>query len=34
VQRVPVRIRVHAIPAGVSLRPGMSVELEVDTNRG
>jgi membrane fusion protein, multidrug efflux system len=33
VQRVPVRVRVHALPAGIELRPGMSVELSVDTNR-
>ena len=32
VQRVPVRIRVHEVPSGISLRPGMSVDLEVDTN--
>jgi membrane fusion protein (multidrug efflux system) len=31
VQRVPVRVRVHAVPDGVVLRPGMSVELMVDT---
>jgi membrane fusion protein, multidrug efflux system len=31
VQRVPVRIRVRDVPAGVSLRPGMSVDLEIDT---
>lgn len=31
VQRVPVRIRLHEVPAGVTLRPGMSVELTVDT---
>ncbi|HVU03293.1 MAG TPA: HlyD family secretion protein [Polyangiaceae bacterium] len=31
VQRVPVRIKVHDVPAGVSLRPGMSVDLTVDT---
>ena len=31
VQRVPVRIRVHGLPRGVELRPGMSVELTVDT---
>ena len=34
VQRVPVRIRVHEVPPSVELRPGMSVELRVDTNRG
>jgi membrane fusion protein (multidrug efflux system) len=32
VQRVPVRIRVPDLPEGVALRPGMSVELTVDTN--
>jgi membrane fusion protein, multidrug efflux system len=32
VQRVPVRVRVTDLPEGVSLRPGMSVELTVDTN--
>jgi membrane fusion protein (multidrug efflux system) len=31
VQRVPVRVHVHDAPAGVALRPGMSVELTVDT---
>jgi membrane fusion protein (multidrug efflux system) len=31
VQRVPVRIRLREVPAGVVLRPGMSVELTVDT---
>lgn len=31
VQRVPVRIRVLDVPAGVALRPGMSVDLEIDT---
>ncbi|HEX5659883.1 MAG TPA: HlyD family secretion protein [Polyangiales bacterium] len=32
VQRVPVRIHVRSVPHGLSLRPGMSVELDVDTN--
>jgi membrane fusion protein (multidrug efflux system) len=32
VQRVPVRIRVRDVPEGISLRPGMSVNLEIDTN--
>jgi len=32
VQRVPVRVRLHEVPKGLSLRPGMSVELEVNTN--
>jgi membrane fusion protein (multidrug efflux system) len=31
VQRVPVRVRVDALPTGIVLRPGMSVELTVDT---
>jgi membrane fusion protein (multidrug efflux system) len=31
VQRVPVRIRLHDLPAGVALRPGMSVDATVDT---
>ncbi len=31
VQRVPVRVRVDALPSGVVLRPGMSVELTVNT---
>jgi membrane fusion protein (multidrug efflux system) len=31
VQRVPVRIRVREVPAGVALRPGMSAEITVDT---
>jgi membrane fusion protein (multidrug efflux system) len=31
VQRVPVRIHVRDVPAGVVLRPGMSVDLTVDT---
>jgi membrane fusion protein (multidrug efflux system) len=33
VQRVPVRIRVHALPPDVTLRPGMSVDLTIDTRR-
>ena len=33
VQRVPVRIRVHDAPAGIALRPGMSVDLTVDTRK-
>jgi membrane fusion protein (multidrug efflux system) len=33
VQRVPVRIRVLNLPKNVSLRPGMSVELKVDTRK-
>jgi len=31
VQRVPVRVRVSELPRGVTLRPGMSVELTVNT---
>jgi membrane fusion protein (multidrug efflux system) len=31
VQRMPVRVSVHDVPAGVSLRPGMSVELTINT---
>ncbi len=31
VQRVPVRVRVDTLPNGIVLRPGMSVELTVDT---
>ncbi len=33
VQRLPVRIRLHDIPAGITLRPGMSVDLTVDTRK-
>ncbi|HEY2405066.1 MAG TPA: HlyD family secretion protein [Polyangiaceae bacterium] len=33
VQRVPVRIHVRDLPAGIALRPGMSVELSVDTRK-
>ncbi len=33
VQRLPVRIRLHEIPAGIALRPGMSVDLTVDTRK-
>jgi membrane fusion protein (multidrug efflux system) len=33
VQRMPVRVSVGPVPAGVALRPGMSVELTVDTRR-
>jgi membrane fusion protein (multidrug efflux system) len=33
VQRVPVRIRLHDVPQSVLLRPGMSVELSVDTRK-
>lgn len=31
VQRVPVRVRLHDVPPSVTLRPGMSVELAVNT---
>jgi membrane fusion protein (multidrug efflux system) len=31
VQRVPVRIRIREVPAGVALRPGLSAEVSVDT---
>ncbi|MFT3766856.1 MAG: HlyD family secretion protein [Minicystis sp.] len=33
VQRVPVRVRLKDVPTGVSLRPGLSVELVVDTGK-
>jgi membrane fusion protein (multidrug efflux system) len=33
VQRVPVRVRIEDVPANVALRPGMSVELVVDTKK-
>lgn len=33
VQRVPVRIKLHAPPQGVVLRPGMSVIANVDTRK-
>ena len=33
VQRVPVRIHLKDVPAGLALRPGMSVDLVVDTNK-
>jgi membrane fusion protein, multidrug efflux system len=33
VQRVPVRIHVKEIPSGIMLRPGMSVDVSVDTNK-
>lgn len=33
VQRVPVRVRLHEPPAGFPLRPGMSVDLTVDTRK-
>jgi membrane fusion protein (multidrug efflux system) len=31
VQRLPVRVHIAALPKGVALRPGMSVDLTVDT---
>ncbi|HEY6458850.1 MAG TPA: HlyD family efflux transporter periplasmic adaptor subunit, partial [Polyangiaceae bacterium] len=31
VQRLPVRVRVDALPPGVDLRPGLSVDATVDT---
>jgi membrane fusion protein (multidrug efflux system) len=33
VQRVPVRIRLKEIPSGIALRPGMSVDVSVDTTK-
>lgn len=33
VQRLPVRVRLHEIPTGLALRPGMSVDLTVDTRK-
>jgi len=33
VQRVPVRVKLLDVPAGIVLRPGMSVDLTVDTNK-
>jgi len=33
VQRLPVRVHIAALPTGVQLRPGMSVDLTVDTTR-
>ena len=33
VQRLPVRVKLTDMPAGVALRPGMSVDLVVDTNK-
>jgi membrane fusion protein (multidrug efflux system) len=33
VQRLPVRVRLHDLPAGIALRPGMSVDLTVDTRK-
>ncbi len=33
VQRLPVRVRLSALPPGIVLRPGMSVDLTVDTRK-
>jgi membrane fusion protein (multidrug efflux system) len=33
VQRVPVRVHLENLPEGIALRPGMSVDLTVDTNK-
>jgi membrane fusion protein (multidrug efflux system) len=33
VQRLPVRVRLHDVPPGIALRPGMSVDLTVDTRK-
>jgi membrane fusion protein (multidrug efflux system) len=33
VQRVPVRVKLRDLPQGVALRPGMSVELTIDTRK-
>jgi membrane fusion protein, multidrug efflux system len=33
VQRLPVRVRLHHLPLGITLRPGMSVALTVDTRK-
>jgi membrane fusion protein (multidrug efflux system) len=33
VQRLPVRVRLHELPPGIALRPGMSVDLTVDTRK-
>jgi membrane fusion protein (multidrug efflux system) len=33
VQRVPVKIKLHDLPAGVDLRPGMSVDATIDTRK-
>ncbi|HWZ88057.1 MAG TPA: HlyD family secretion protein [Polyangiaceae bacterium] len=33
VQRLPVRVRLREVPAGIALRPGMSVDLTVDTRK-
>ena len=33
VQRLPVRVRLHGVPPGITLRPGMSVDLTVNTRK-
>ncbi|MEI9938220.1 MAG: HlyD family secretion protein [Pseudomonadota bacterium] len=33
VQRLPVRVRLRELPPGITLRPGMSVDLTVDTRK-
>jgi membrane fusion protein (multidrug efflux system) len=33
VQRVPVRVHLKDVPTGIALRPGMSVDLTVDTSK-
>jgi multidrug resistance efflux pump len=33
VQRVPVRIHLKNVPADIALRPGMSADVAVDTNK-
>lgn len=33
VQRLPVRVRLHQLPPGITLRPGMSVDLTVNTRK-
>ncbi len=33
VQRLPVKIKLHDVPAGVDLRPGMSVDATIDTRK-
>jgi membrane fusion protein (multidrug efflux system) len=33
VQRVPVKIKLHDLPPGIDLRPGMSVDATIDTRK-
>jgi membrane fusion protein (multidrug efflux system) len=33
VQRVPVRVKLDKLPPGIALRPGLSVELTIDTRK-